>query len=257
MLGTKPDVSNLQEFGVEAWIHRRVDQRQDAKFDARGGHCPFVGYPSNKQGFLLWCPGRGKHKIATTNHVVFGHICTRFTKSPVELLESSSALLTLDTCPAALTLSDINQSVDLRIVGTFETNLVLADSSFQGFRSMPPSLFPAVLKYTMKRNFSEVHLSLADSALLVQQPLTDAACVAGHESIPKSITQALSPSFVADWGPAIDRENNGFRQHDCFEAVKLPPGARTRPGIWVFSRKRHGTAKARFCVSGHRQILRP
>jgi hypothetical protein len=33
MFGSKPDVSSFQEFGVEAWLHRRIDQCQDSKFD--------------------------------------------------------------------------------------------------------------------------------------------------------------------------------------------------------------------------------
>ena len=107
----------------------------------------------------------------------------------------------------------------------------------------------------MEQNLSEVHLSLAESAHLVHQPLTDLPFVAGHaDSVPKSVVQALSPSFVADWGPAIDRENAGFLHHACFEAVTLPPVARTLPGLWVFTRKRDGSPKARFCVGGHRQI---
>ena len=34
---------------------------------------------------------------------------------------------------------------------------------------------------------------------------------------------------------------------------KLPPGAKCLPGIGIFSRKREGTAKARFVVGGHQQ----
>jgi len=123
VFGTKPDVSALQEFGVEAWVHRREDQRQDAKFDARGEHVIFVGYPTNQQGYLLWCPGRGPKKVVTSNHVVFGSVCPRSTRSSVELIDHKSSHLPLDSCPSVLTLEDLNQAVDLRIVGTFEANL--------------------------------------------------------------------------------------------------------------------------------------
>jgi len=34
MHGVKPDLSNHQQFGVEAYLHRRPDQRTDSKFDA-------------------------------------------------------------------------------------------------------------------------------------------------------------------------------------------------------------------------------
>ena len=70
MYGEKPDITNHQQFGVEGWIYRREDQRKDAKFDARGEPCIYVGYPSNQQGYLVWCPGRGPNTIvATTNEI--------------------------------------------------------------------------------------------------------------------------------------------------------------------------------------------
>ncbi len=68
---TKPDVSNFQEFGIEDWLHCKVDQRQAAEFDARGEPVIFVGYPTNQQGFLSWCPGHGPTKIVSTSNVVF------------------------------------------------------------------------------------------------------------------------------------------------------------------------------------------
>jgi aminoglycoside/choline kinase family phosphotransferase len=74
-------------------------------------------------------------------------------------------------------------------------------------------------------------------------------------SIPRNVKEALSPAFVAEWGPAMDRENSGFLKHSCFETMALPKHAKLLPGIWVFTRKRDGSAKARFCVGGHRQIL--
>ena len=51
----------------------------------------------------------------------------------------------------------------------------------------------------------------------------------------------------------IQKEIQGFLHHDCFDIV--PAGPRVLPGIWIFSQKRDGTPKARFCVGGHRQIL--
>ncbi len=74
-------------------------------------------------------------------------------------------------------------------------------------------------------------------------------------SIPRNVKEALSPSFVSEWAPAIDRENAGFVKHSCFEPMALPNHAKVLSGIWVFTRKRDHSAKARFCVGGHRQIL--
>ncbi len=35
MFNETPDVSGFQQFGGEAWLHHRMDQRPDSKFDAR------------------------------------------------------------------------------------------------------------------------------------------------------------------------------------------------------------------------------
>ena len=78
-VGSKPDVSNFQEFGqgVEGWLHRRADQRSDSNFDASWEPVIFIGYPPNQQGFLVWCPGSGPTKIVATNNIVFGSRCPR------------------------------------------------------------------------------------------------------------------------------------------------------------------------------------
>jgi hypothetical protein len=259
MFGNKPDVSCFQEFGVEAWLHRRVDQRQDSKFDSRGEPCIFVGYPSNQQGFLVWCPGRGSAKIVASNNLVFGTRCPRSTRSPVELIDETNTEIPLSGAPAALTLQEVESATDLHIVGTFEGNFVLSDSALEGLRLLSPASLPKVLYYTHTNNLSSVHLALADSYQLYTATLPDNVfpqeVPSKSHRIPKNIQQALSPDFVHEWGPAIDRENQGFQHHNCFTAVPLPSGARPLPGLWVFTRKRDGSPKARFCVGGHRQIM--
>jgi hypothetical protein len=259
MFGTKPDVSSFQEFGVEAWLHRRVDQRQDSKFDARGEPVIFIGYPSNQQGFLVWCPGSGPTKIVASNNLVFGTRCPRSSRSPVELLDEAHTEIPLSDVPAALTLQEVDNSTDLHIVGTFEGNFVLSDSALDGLRTLSPASLPKILYYTHTKNLCSVHLALADSYQFYTATLPETVfpqeVSATTPRIPKSIQQALSPEFVDEWGPAIDKENQGFRHHNCFTAVPLPPGARPLPGLWVFTRKRDGSPKARFCVGGHRQIM--
>ncbi len=78
---------------------------------------------------------------------------------------------------------------------------------------------------------------------------------APNQCISKNIPQALSPEYVDEWGPAIDKENKGFQHHNCFAAVLLPSGTHPLPGLWVFTQKRDGTSKARFCVGSHHQIM--
>jgi hypothetical protein len=262
MSGSKPDVSHFQEFGCEAWLHRRVDQQpgRDGKFDPRGEHVIFVGYPTHQQGYLVWCPGRGPTKIVASNNLVFGTRCPRSTRSPVELHGDAHTEIPLSAVPAALTLQEVHSACDLHIVGTFEGNFVLSDSNLTGLRTLRPASLPRVLYYTHKHNLSSVHLSLVDSYQLYQATMPADVFPQEVKSrttrIPKNVTEALPPSFVDKWGQAIDRENAGFQKYNCFQPVpSLPSGARTLPGLWVFTHKRDNSAKARFCVGGHRQLI--
>jgi hypothetical protein len=112
------------------------------------------------------------------------------------------------------------------------------DSTFSCMRSMAPDDLQKVLAYTMKRNLSAVHLSLADSVHLETQPMTNDSFLAGpNDSIPSTIKEALSSSFVQEWGPAIDRGNDGFRQHDCFEAVPLLTDSPWNLGVYPQMRR--------------------
>jgi hypothetical protein len=107
---------------------------------------------------------------------------------------------------------------------------------------------------------ASLHLALADSYQLYTATLPAAFLLqevpAQHQRIPKNIQQALPPDFVGECGPAIDKENQGFRHHNCFAAVPLPSGARPLPCLWVFTLKRDGSRapKAWFCVGGNRHI---
>ena len=46
--GTKPDVSNLCNFGCRAIVH--VPREKRKKLDAKSNNCVFVGYPGHKKG---------------------------------------------------------------------------------------------------------------------------------------------------------------------------------------------------------------
>jgi hypothetical protein len=53
----------------------------------------------------------------------------------------------------------------------------------------------------------------------------------------------------------MDKEISGFVRHQCFTPVLKTPEYRILPGNWIFTRKRDGSAKARFVIGGHRQRL--
>jgi hypothetical protein len=257
MLGSKPDVSNLQEFGIEGWLFRREEQRQDKKFDARGEHVIFVGYPTNQKGFLLWCHERSgsRPKIVTSNNVVFGTICPKSTLSPLELLNVPNQKLP-DSNPQVLSTEDLTLTPQVQIIDSNNLNLLLSLEGV-GLRQMKTKNLPRLLEYISEKNLTSVHTTLTESCYLYEALIPEVLENWGEISkkIPKNISQALSPEFVQEWGPAIDKENEGFISHDCFIPMVLPTDSRKLPGIWVFTRKRDGSAKARFCVGGHKQIM--
>jgi hypothetical protein len=141
----------------------------------------------------------------------------------------------LASTPAVLTLQEVHSAIDLHIVGTFEDNCVLSDPKLEGRRSLSPSYELYTASFPATIFAAEVKLP--------------------NQRIPKNVQQALSLQFVEEWGTAIDRENVDFPNHDCFDPVQLPPNAHILPCLWVFTRKRDNTAKARFCVGGHLQLL--
>ena len=86
----KPDVSEDQQFGVEAWLYVHPERRRDPKFSARGEPCIFIGYPQNQRGFLVWCPQRGNNTVVSTTNVVFGTRCPRAKTPAVDLLPDAA-----------------------------------------------------------------------------------------------------------------------------------------------------------------------
>jgi len=102
----------------------------------------------------------------------------------------------------------------------------------------------------MDPSLAAVHVSFCDSYSLLSADLGP-----DLRLIPKTCSQALSPDFITDWKPAMEKEIQGFLKHKCFAPVPLTPHLRMLPGQWLFSRKRTGQAKARFVIGGHRQRL--
>ena len=167
--------------------------------------------------------------------------------------------LEIDQRPTNLSLKDLKEATDLHILGTHKGHFILRDSKLSGLRCIRTSNLPRILQYVQMKQMSEVYLTLTDSYELLRNPLLEDIFVqevsVPDKCLPRNIDEALSPLFVTEWGPAVDREVKGFLQNQCFESVTPPEHVHLLPGIWVFSRKRDGTPKARFCVGGHRQIV--
>ena len=76
---------------------------------------------------------------------------------------------------------------------------------------------------------------------------------AQQANVPRNLAEALSPRFAPEYGPALQKEMQGFVEHECFEQVELPDGRRCLPTQIIFSRKSDGTPKVRFVIGGHMQ----
>jgi hypothetical protein len=250
MHGLKPDVSGNQRFGVEAWIFVRPDQRHDQKFSKRGEACIFVGYPLNQRGYLLWCPTRGNNCIVTSTNVVFGTRCPQASEKASGLFPDTTKELFLPALPTAFRLEEVHNTPDLQFLGTFQNHYVLGSAALDCPRSLPVNDVLDLLHYTEEHSLAAAHVSLVDSyAMLDVKELGPEL----RTDIPRNNVEAMSPNFVDEWKPAMEKEIQGFLRHKCFEPTIRPPGIRTLPGQWLFSRKRTGQAKARFVVGGHRQ----
>jgi len=252
MCGVKPDVSQDQAFGIEAWIHLRPDQRRDPKFGARGEPCIFVGYPTNQAGHLVWCPSRGPNVIVSSSNLIFG---TRFPHAKVpapNLLPDLVQEVFLPTTPTAFTLEEVTQTPDVRFLGSVHDQLILVSSHWDHPKVLPVAQVMDLLHLTMDQGLSSAHLNLVESYALLGMDATPGPT---QRPIPRNPQEAQSSSFASEWEPAMDRELKGFLHHQCFVPVPRTPEIRVLPGSWLFSRKRDGSAKARFVIGGHRQRL--
>ena len=72
-------------------------------------------------------------------------------------------------------------------------------------------------------------------------------------NVPRNLAEALFPRFASKYGPALQKEMQGFVEHECFEQVELPDGCRCLPTQIIFSHKSDGTPKVQFIISGHMQ----
>ena len=208
MHGVKPDLSNHQQFGVEAYLHRRPDQRTDSKFDARGEPGIFVGYPSNQLGYLVWCPGRGPNAVVSTTNVFFGINLPQATRPVMEIISGTAQELPLTERPSVLNLKDLRTTSDTKIIGTFENHFVVSGSGLPGFRLLAPSDFMTTLAFTHEHNLSSAHLSLIDSYTMYDASIPAnifAQEVSSARPVPRNISEALSPAFVGEFGPAMDK----------------------------------------------------
>ena len=257
MYGEKPDISNHQQFGCEAFLYRS-DSQHKGKWDARAEKAVFVDYPTNQKGYLLWCPARGPNAIVSTTNCYFGTRLPYATRPAVELIPGSANDLPLPQRPATLDLEELRGVPDPRVIGTYQGHLVVSGSGWSTPRLLAPSDFMSALVFTHANELSSAHLSLVESYNLmdISMPADVFSQEVPHtRPVPKNLAAALSPQFVGEYGPAIDKENAGFKKHECFEVVRLPEGAKCLPTQWIFTRKRDGSPKARFVIGGHRQVM--
>ena len=140
-------------------------------------------------------------------------------------------------------LEELRAIPDPHIIGTYHGQLVVTGSGLDNLRLLAPSDYMSALAFTHANNSSSVHLSLVESYNLYDQSMPADVFsqeVSGSRPVPKNLSEALSPPFVGEYGPAMDKENAGFVAHKCFEAVPLPAGARVLPTRWLYTTNEMG-----------------
>ena len=60
--------------------------------------------------------------------------------------------------------------------------------------------------------------------------------VAGPLPVSRNLADTLSPTFIDEFGPAINKKIAGFSTHKCFEAVPLQNGDGCLPTERLFTR---------------------
>ena len=88
-------------------------------------------------------------------------------------------------------------------MATYQDRYVLGSASLTSPRSFPVSEVLELLQYTDERSLAAAHVSLIESYDLLHVKHFGPELRA---DIPSTCTQALSPTFVAEWKPAMEKE---------------------------------------------------
>ena len=65
--GKRPDVSDLQEFGIDCWVLR--PEQQQNKIEAKSDRHVFVGISENGRAYRCYNPHT--HQVITSRNVIF------------------------------------------------------------------------------------------------------------------------------------------------------------------------------------------
>ena len=260
MFGEKPDLSTHRAFGVECWMYNIARLRSDQKLDPRGLQCVCLGYaPEGQVGYAVLNFTRKPAVVCNTTNLMFTDVFPLSKLHPCQILSDSNEMNFAET-PKPFDFEQIAMITEATVCGTFGGDIVLSTSckgSPVQYSTVPCAQWVNLLSKCMQEGMTEVCLSLADTLdALTESQGTDEPEIHGaaqHADVPRNLAEALSQRFATEYGPALQKEMQGFVEHECFEQVDLPEGRRCLPTQILFSRKSDGTPKVRFVIGGHMQ----
>ena len=263
LLGTKPDVSKCQPFGVECWLYVRAEQRQDRKFDARGEPAIYCGRSTmdNRSSHVLYMPGRARPTFVSSNNVVFGNRCPMAKDAP-NVIENGEVAVDF---PPEANVADISSSSVASILNQNDTHYILqmTDTSV---KSMAKPLFVSSFVRAQNATWSQKNAELMNQILFLEEVNSFASdSFFNAQSVhftstakyvdPTSYADAMSRPDAKLWQEAFDKEMNGLVKRNVFTVVDRPADRNPLGTTMVYKYKidhvkNSVTRKCRLCLRG-------
>jgi hypothetical protein len=246
-LGKKPSVKMLRVFGSLAWVH---DHRPTDKLSSKAQPGIFIGYADN-----AWLFMNKNKKIIRSRDVRFlefkraGSDWGALVKESFDESDSSTLVDESDSEGEVADTEEVDGSLDVD------------DASLEGrpVRSQEAKKRPDFYGDYQVHCASNV---LATDGVCVSQPspLTVVLSAAsGEGSDSPTLQQAMKGPEREQWLKAMADHFEKITQNKTWKLVKLPPGRKAIPGMWVLVKKYDATGvfasyKARYVVNGSKQI---
>ena len=245
--GKRPDVSDLQEFGIDCWVLR--PEQQQNKIEAKSDRHVFVGISENGRAYRCYNPHT--HQVITSRNVIFKK---RRDPSTVPYMEPSA--------------------VPSQLEGEKESTL-----STDKLQDVLPNTEPLPSPMSTSKSQPRSSARLADQTRLdykkianpqARKPAHDEAELANISFVflgedgqltdePRTLAEVQKRSDWPKWEEAMKKEMDQLQRLGTYELQNLPTGRKAIGCRWVFLIKRDTDGsilkyKARLVAQGFSQI---
>jgi Reverse transcriptase (RNA-dependent DNA polymerase) len=283
--GTKPDLSDLREWGCTAWV-KRMDAN---KLEPKAEECHFVGYDAESKAYRVYWPGR--RKVSVERDVYFnrdetlspeivqieGEWDAPAASSPASPA-TTSALNNPDP-PAELdepdSREDLDQPNEPQNQDTHPVDLpprrrhaIYDDlpepepNTGRGFRERKPAGYYHVLSGKKTANVAALMEDMDQEIGLdgIEEDLIDFALLTrAGPGEPETIDEAMRMDDAQKWLDAVETELTQVEGFKTWDIVEAPPDANITKSRYVFRLKRNPEGqvvkhKARLVAKGFTQV---